>query len=118
VGVAESHCLPAEDAVSQRGSRPWGTTGSVWMTPRTARVPTKNSISSNSVGALPSHPRAVERGTPRSVAMVGIPGALDEIPKPVVVALLRAPRGRHGDDHRPFARAAQLLKDMADRPPT
>ena len=31
-----------------------------------------------------------------------VPGALDEIPKPVVVALLRAGRGRHGDDHRPF----------------
>ena len=25
-----------------------------------------------------------------------VPGALDELPKPVVVALLRAPRGRHG----------------------
>jgi hypothetical protein len=38
-----------------------------------------------------------------------VPGALDEIPKPVVVALLRASRGRHGDDHWPFAHAAQLL---------
>jgi len=28
-----------------------------------------------------------------------VPGPLDEIPKPVVVALLRAPRGRHEDDH-------------------
>ncbi len=47
-----------------------------------------------------------------------VPGALDEIPRPVVVALLRAPRGRHGDDHRPFAHAAQLLEDIAGRPPT
>ena len=38
-----------------------------------------------------------------------VPGALDEIPKPVVVALLRA---SHADDHRPFAHAAQLLEDM------
>jgi len=28
-----------------------------------------------------------------------VPGAVDEIPKPVVVALLRAPRSRHEDDH-------------------
>ena len=47
-----------------------------------------------------------------------VPGALDEIPKPVVVALLKAPRGRHGDDHPPFADAAQLLEDIAGRPPT
>jgi hypothetical protein len=42
-----------------------------------------------------------------------VPGALDEIPKPVVVALLKPPRGRHGDDHPAFAYAAQLLKDIA-----
>ena len=47
-----------------------------------------------------------------------VPGALDEIPKPVVVALLKAPRGRHGDDHRPFAHAPQLLEDIAGRSPT
>src|SRR5467141_1919713 len=35
-----------------------------------------------------------------------VPGAVDELPKPVVVALLRAPRGCHGDDHRPFAHEA------------
>ena len=29
-----------------------------------------------------------------------VPGALDEIPKPVVVALLRAGDGGHGNDHR------------------
>ena len=39
-----------------------------------------------------------------------VPSALDEMPKPVVVALLRASRGRHRDDHRPFAHAAQLLE--------
>ena len=38
-------------------------------------------------------------------------GALDEIPKPVVVALLRAGRSRHGNDHRPFPHAAQLIED-------
>jgi hypothetical protein len=31
----------------------------------------------------------------------------------VVVALLTAARGRHGDDHPPFVYAAQLLKDIA-----
>jgi hypothetical protein len=46
-----------------------------------------------------------------------VPSALDEIPKLVVVTLLRAPRGRHGDDHRPFAHAAQLLEDIAGGPP-
>ena len=45
-----------------------------------------------------------------------VPGALDEIPKPVVVALLRAGRGRHGNDHRPFPHAAQLLADDGERP--
>ena len=29
----------------------------------------------------------------------------------MVIALLRAGRGRHPDDHRPFAHAAQLLTD-------
>jgi hypothetical protein len=37
---------------------------------------------------------------------------LDEISKPVFVALLRADRSRHRDDHRPFAHAAQLLEAM------
>jgi len=46
-----------------------------------------------------------------------VPGAVDEMPKPVVVALLRAGRDRHGDDHRPFARTAQLLEDDAGRSP-
>ena len=44
-----------------------------------------------------------------------VPGALDKIPEPMVIALLRAGRGRHPDDHRPFAHAAQLLKDDAGR---
>jgi hypothetical protein len=42
-----------------------------------------------------------------------VPGALDEIPEPIVIALLRAGRGRHADDHRSLAHAAQLLKDDA-----
>jgi hypothetical protein len=41
---------------------------------------------------------------------------LDEIPEPMVVALLRAGRGRDPDDHRPFADAAQLLRAMRQRP--
>ena len=45
-----------------------------------------------------------------------VPGALDEISKPMVVALLTAGRGRHEDDHRPFALAAQLFEDIAGRP--
>jgi hypothetical protein len=48
---------------------------------------------------------------PRSVAMVPSPVRLDEIPKPVVVALLWAGRSRRGNDHRPFPHAAQLLED-------
>ena len=46
-----------------------------------------------------------------------VPGALDEIPKAVVVTVLRAGRGRHGHDHRPFPHAAQLLEDDGERPP-
>jgi hypothetical protein len=37
------------------------------------------------------------------------------MPKPVVVPLPRAGRGRHGPDHRPFVHAAQLLKDDGAR---
>jgi hypothetical protein len=40
-----------------------------------------------------------------------VAGALDEISKAVVIALLRARRSRHADDHRPFPHAAQLLED-------
>lgn len=39
-----------------------------------------------------------------------VPGAWDKIPEPRVIAWLRAGGGRHADDHRPFAEAAQLLK--------
>ena len=45
-----------------------------------------------------------------------VPGALDEISKPVVVALLRA--CRHGDDHPPFAYTAQLHDGVSGRTPT
>jgi excisionase family DNA binding protein len=40
---------------------------------------------------------------------------LDEIPKAVVVALLRASRGRHRNDHRLFSHAAQLLENDGER---
>jgi hypothetical protein len=33
----------------------------------------------------------------------------------VVIALLQASRGRHGNDHRPFPRGAQLLQDDGER---
>jgi hypothetical protein len=36
---------------------------------------------------------------------------LDEFPKPMIVALLRAGGGWHGDDHRPFPHAAQVIED-------
>jgi hypothetical protein len=39
-----------------------------------------------------------------------VPGALDKIPKPVVVALLQAGRRRHGNDDRLFPGGTQLLK--------
>ena len=48
-------------------------------------------------GALPSHTRAIRaRDSEESVAMVTSPVPSTRIPKPVVVALLKAPRGRHG----------------------
>ena len=46
-----------------------------------------------------------------------VPGAVDEIPEPVIVALLQAGRGPHRDNLRPFPRTAQLLDDDAGRPP-
>ena len=45
-----------------------------------------------------------------------VSGALDKISEPIVIALLRAGHGRHAADHRPFAEAAQLLKQDAGRP--
>jgi hypothetical protein len=45
-------------------------------------------------------------------------GGLDMLPEPMVIALLRTGRGRHADDHRLFAEAAQLLKEDAARPST
>ena len=63
-------------------------------------------------GAWPSHPRG-RRARDAEVRGDGhVPGALNEIPKPVVVALLRAGRGRHGHDHRPFPHAAQPLENI------
>ena len=62
------------------------------------------------IGAARSHPRAVERRDSQIGGEGQVPGALDEIPEPMVVALLRAGCGRHPDNHRPFADAAQLLR--------
>ena len=42
-----------------------------------------------------------------------VSGASDEIPEPMVVALLRARGGPHLDDRRPFARPDQILEDLA-----
>jgi hypothetical protein len=39
----------------------------------------------------------------------------DEIPEPMVIALLRAGRGRHPEDDRPIAETAQLLRDGGER---
>ena len=67
--------------------------------------------------ALPSHPRAVERGTPRSVGMVTSP-----VPRTTSEAGGRsAAEGAQSwswDDHRPFADAPQLLEGIAGCPPT
>src|ERR1700676_979127 len=46
-----------------------------------------------------------------------VSGAVDEVLKPVVIALLRTARGRHGPDHRPLPPAAQLLENGGERPP-
>lgn len=46
-----------------------------------------------------------------------VTGTLDETPKPVVVAALRADRSRHGNDHRPLTHAAQLREDDQERSP-
>jgi hypothetical protein len=42
-----------------------------------------------------------------------VPGVVDQIPKPVVIAPLRAGRGRHGDDHRPSDHTAQLRREAS-----
>jgi hypothetical protein len=44
-----------------------------------------------------------------------VAGALDEFPEAMVIALLRAGRDRHADDHRPFTLAAQLLEGGVGR---
>ena len=64
----------------------------------------------------------VRRRAPRDVAQSGNQREhwqfeTHKIPKPVIAALLKAARGHHGDDHPPFACAAQLLEDIAGRPP-
>jgi len=51
------------------------------------------------VGALRSQPRAVERGNAEIRGDGHVSRVVDEIPQPVVVTLLRAPRSRHADDH-------------------
>src|SRR5439155_12701586 len=45
-----------------------------------------------------------------------VPGAVDEISKAVVVALLRAGRSRHGNDHRRFLTPLNSLRTMRARP--
>ena len=48
------------------------------------------------VGVAPSHPRAVDRGDSELRRHGHVASALAEMPKPVVVALLRACDDRHG----------------------
>ena len=43
-----------------------------------------------------------------------IPSALDEVPEPMVIGLLRRDVVDTPDDHRPFADAAQLLNDDSE----
>jgi hypothetical protein len=40
---------------------------------------------------------------------------LDEIPEPMVIALLRPGHGRHLEDDRPITHVAQILQDDAGR---
>jgi hypothetical protein len=50
------------------------------------------------VGAARSHPRAVRARDPEIRGDSQVPGALDEIPEPMVIALLLRPgRGPHAD---------------------
>lgn len=67
-------------------------------------------------GALATHPWAVERGMPRSVAMGHVAGTSDKILEPMVIAPLMASRGRPGEDHRPSAYAAQVLENICRSP--
>jgi hypothetical protein len=69
------------------------------------------------VGAAPQ-PATRRRARDSEVRGDGhVPGSLDKISKAVVVAL-RAGRSRHGNDHRPFPHAAQLLDDDGASEPT
>jgi hypothetical protein len=63
------------------------------------------------VGSAARHSRAVERGTPRPMAMVGSAGALDEIPQPMVIHRLGRDVVVIVDDRRPVTDAAQLRDD-------
>ena len=45
-----------------------------------------------------------------------VAGALDEMPKAVIIALLPAGRSRHGNDHRPISLATQLEDDVESEP--
>jgi hypothetical protein len=50
---------------------------------------------------------------PRAPTRTGqVPGSLDEIPEPMVIASLRPGPIRHADDHRPFAHPPQLLRTL------
>ena len=46
-----------------------------------------------------------------------VSGTLDEIPEPMVIALLRPGHGRHLKDDRPIAHIAQILQEDAGRRP-
>ena len=56
--------------------------------------PSRPGLPRRSVSCRPTHGPSSEG--PEIGGDDHVPGALDEIPKPVVVALLRARRGRHG----------------------
>ena len=106
-----------------RGSRfPFDTEGSASAEARRRPLEVATGWSSarvESVAGGEERPGLLELATELSPRIFWNFGASSryEIPKPMVVALLKASRGRHGDDDPPFADAAQLLEDIAGGPP-
>jgi hypothetical protein len=121
--VRQTLSCEAKPGGAEQGQREPESAASFWTRRRSFKTSCRSSGSVRSatsrqtttVGAAPPTRRRARDPEVRGDGHV--PRALGEIPKPVIVALLRASRGRHGDDHRPFPHAAQLLQDDGRRPP-
>ena len=97
-------CTPASQGRPQRGSHRGIPVDRHHLRSATSKATT-------TVGTAPSPPR--RRAKDAEVRSNGpVPSTLDETPKPVVVALLGAGRGRHGNDHRPFPTPLNSSKTM------